>query len=553
MNEGYWERTVDSLAAFLPNLIGALAVLIIGTIIAWIIAALVRWAFSKTRLDDKLSNWLRGERGGPAPNSEKWVGRVVFWVLMLFVLIGVFQALDAPAISDPLNRLLTIVVEFIPKLIGAALLLGLAWLIATAVRTLVVRGLRAANIDERLNRHLPERETPPATETTPVTAAPRRVDLAKSLGDAAYWLVFLLFLPMILGVLDLEGLLEPVTDMVEKVLAFLPNLLMAAIILVVGWFIARVVRNVVAGLLAAAGVDRFAQNAGLSPARMRYSVSEMLAWIVYILILVPVIVMALEALRVETITRPAVAMLNDVMVAIPRLFAAAVLLFIAWVVGKLVANLIGGLLGGFGFDRMLANLGLVQQAGAAASGAMPGEARTHLMRIRTSPSQVVGYVVLVAIMLFAIAEALRLLEFNGLANLVLGFLIFLGNVVVGLIIIAIGLAVAKIAAQAVRDSRVQEADLLARVARVAIIVFAVAMGLQQMGIASSIINLAFALILGSAAVAAAIAFGIGGRDVAKRQVEKWAQRVERPEIVGPGGGMAPPPPPPPSVPPTDSF
>jgi hypothetical protein len=525
----------------LGNILVAVVILVVGTLIAWAISALLRRAFAKTRLDDKVAGWMQGDTGRPAINSAKWVGRIVFWVLMLFVLIAFFNALDAPAISDPLDRLLTIVMEFIPKLIGAVLLLAVAWVVATVVRALVRRGLQAMNVDERVNRHMSEGGPEAAAGTT----GTRRVSLAKSLGDAAYWLVFLMFLPMILGVLQLEGLLQPIMDMVEKILAFIPNLLMAVLILVIGWFVARVVRNVVTGLLAAAGVDRFAGRAGLTPTRMRYSVSDLLGWVVYILILIPVIIMALEALRVDTITRPAIAMLNEVMVAIPRIFAAAILLLIAWTVGKIVANVVATLLEGVGFNRMLSNLGLVQKAKVQTANAAPPEVRSHLLNLQANPSDIAGFVVLVAIMLFATVEALRLIEFTGLADLVLMFLVLLGNVVLGLIIIAIGVALAQIAAQAVRASRIREAEWMAQIARAAIIVLAVAMGLQQMGVAPGIILLAFGLLMGSAAAAAAIAFGIGGRDAAKRQVERWADRVENAERSS-EGNMPPPPPPPPT-------
>ncbi|MDX9972768.1 MAG: mechanosensitive ion channel [FCB group bacterium] len=519
----------------LGNVLVALGILVIGTLIAWVISALLGRAFTKTRFDDRLAGWLKGDTGSPTVNSAKWISRIVFWILMLFVLIAVFQALDAPAVSEPLDRLLTVVMEFVPKLIGAALLLVVAWVVATLVRTLVKRGLHALNVDERINRHMSDPDS--------AAVSTRHVSLAQSLSDAAYWLVFLFFLPIILDVLELQGLLQPVMDMVQKILSFLPNLLMAALILLVGWFVARVVRNIVAGLLAATGINHFAGEAGLTPARMRYSISDLLAWVVYILILVPVVIMALEALQVDTITTPAIAMLNDVMVAIPRLFAAAILLLIAWTVGKLVANIIATLLDSLGFNKMLSNLGLVQTARAQAAQSASPEVRSHLVNLRHSPSDVAGFIVLVAVMLFATVEALNLLGFEGLATLVLGFLMLLGNVVLGLIIIALGAALAQIAVQAIRSSGMREADWVARIARAAILILAVAMGLQQMGIAPGIIMLAFGLFMGAIAIAAAIAFGIGGRDVAKKQVEKWADRMEEAQRSASTESNMPPPPP----------
>ena len=77
-----------------------------------------------------------------------------------------------------------------------------------------------------------------------------------------------------------------------------------------------------------------------------------------------------------------------------------------------------------------------------------------------------------------------------------------------------------------RASGSAQASLLASAARVAIIVLTSAMALRQMGLANEIINLAFGALLGAIAVAVALAFGFGARDVAGRAVERWAKTLE---------------------------
>ena len=93
--------------------------------------------------------------------------------------------------------------------------------------------------------------------------------------------------------------------------------------------------------------------------------------------------------------------------------------------------------------------------------------------------------------------------------------------IVGIIIIMIGLFFANLSAHAVESSKMKHSHLMAMVARVAILVITVTMGLTQMGVATDIINTAFTLVLGAIAVAGAIAFGWGGRDVAARKLEQW--------------------------------
>ena len=77
----------------------------------------------------------------------------------------------------------------------------------------------------------------------------------------------------------------------------------------------------------------------------------------------------------------------------------------------------------------------------------------------------------------------------------------------------------------IRSSQAAQANLLATASRVSIVVLASAMALRQMGLANEIINLAFGILLGSVAVAIAIAFGLGGRDAAARFLDDWAKSV----------------------------
>jgi hypothetical protein len=328
-----------------------------------------------------------------------------------------------------------------------------------------------------------------------------------------YWLVFLLFLPAVLGALELEGLLEPVQGMVDEILAFLPNLLAAGLILLVGWFVARIVQRIVTNLLAAVGVDRLSEQVGVAKALGKQKLSGVIGLLLYILILIPVLIAALDALELEAITQPASDMLNTIFGALPALFGAFLVLAIAYIVARVVAGLITSLLAGLGFDTILARLGLGEE---------PEEGRW-------TPSEIVGYLVLVAVMFFATIEALRLLNFDLLAEGLAQFTAFAGQIILGVVIFAIGLYLANLAAKTIQASGAAQAGMLALAARIAILVLSGAMALRQMGLANEIVNLAFGLLLGAIAVAVALAFGLGGRDIAARELEGWLESVKSEE------------------------
>ena len=94
----------------------------------------------------------------------------------------------------------------------------------------------------------------------------------------------------------------------------------------------------------------------------------------------------------------------------------------------------------------------------------------------------------------------------------------------GIVIFGLGVYLANLAARAIQSSG--QSTLLATSARVAILVLAGAMALRQMNVAEDIINMAFGLMLGAAAVAAAIAFGMGGRDLARQELERWSDDLK---------------------------
>jgi hypothetical protein len=303
--------------------------------------------------------------------------------------------------------------------------------------------------------------------------------------------------------------------MVDKILGFLPNILIAGLIVVIGWFVAQIVRQLVTSLLATVGVDNLSERVGLSRVLGEPGLSGVVGMIVYILILIPVLLAALNALALQAITEPTSDMLNIILEAIPSIFAAGLVIVIAYVVGRIVSGLITNLLTGLGFDGLIARLGLWKEPaeGESAEG-------------RRTPSAIVGYLVIAGIILFAAIEASGLLGFTILVDLVAKFMVFAGRIIVGLIIFGVGLYLANLAARAIQAGETPQAGLLAMVARVAILALTGAMALRHMGLANEIIYTAFALLLGAAAVAAAIAFGIGGREIAARQLEEWKKSIQ---------------------------
>lgn len=320
--------------------------------------------------------------------------------------------------------------------------------------------------------------------------------MSKSVGNVLFWLVLLLFLPAILGVFELGGLLDPVKAMVAKALDMIPSIFAAFLIAFVGWLIGKVLAGLVTNLLVAAGADKAGPEAGLGKS---IRISKVVGTIVMLFVFVPALIAALDALRIEAISRPATDMLGKLLAAVPNIVAAALTLTITFYVTRFAAQLLGRLINGLGLDAMPEKLGL----GAVFTGA-------------AQPSRLAATLLLFFAMLFATVEAANRLEFNQVRDVVTLFIRFGADVLLGGLILVVGLWLANLASMAISRASDGRASVFASLARVAILGLVIAMGLRAMGIADDIVNLAFGLTLGAIAVAVALSFGLGGREAAGR-------------------------------------
>lgn len=493
---GLFDQIFQAFGPFGANLIGAFAVLIVGWLFALIISSLIGKALKKIGIDEKLARTGVVDQKTPAMEPHRWISKLVYYLLLLFVFVAFFQVLGLTLVTQPLNQLLGIVFTYIPKLLAALVLAIVAWFIATILKKVILQVLQKTKVDESLG--------------SKAGFDKAKMPLSQTIADIVYFLVLLLFLPMILNALALGGLLEPLQQMITKVLEFLPNLIAAAIILIIGWFIARILQKIVTNLLIAIGTENLSERVGLSKVLGKQGLSGLIGLVVYILILIPVLIAALQALAMDAVTLPISNMLNQMLGILPALFGAALVVAIAYVLGKVIAEIIVNLLAGIGFDKLPELLGIAKS---------PPEGEKTL-------SQMMGYFVLAAIMLFAFIEAANILKFTLLADIIYEFIIFAGHILMGLIILAIGIYLANLAYKAVNSSGMGSASLLAYAAKISILVFAGAMALRQMGLANDIINLAFGLLLGAIAVAIALAFGLGGKEIAAQEIKKWLESMK---------------------------
>ncbi|MEG4285550.1 mechanosensitive ion channel [Microcoleus sp. A006_D1] len=497
----------------IENLIWAIGILLIGLIVSALVSSIVGGLLKKTTIDNRLAAWITGRpEGAGAPQVEKWISGAVFWIIFIFFLVAFFNRLNLTAVSQPLNTFLNQIAGALPKLAKALIFLGIAWVLATVAKLALSRAMRSFGVDERLNQQVGT-----APSENPLL-------LSDTLANALYWFIFLLFLPLVLESLDLQQALLPVNNLLNQILAAIPKILEALLIGFVGWLLAQVVQRIVTNLLAAAGADSLGARFGISRSSGGQSLSWIIGTIVYVLILIPTAIAALNALDIQAISLPAISMLNTILGALPNIFTAAIILAVAYILGRWISDLVTNILTGIGFNNVFSWLGMQPKQPLRLPPSSIDPEATILQEPELparTPSQFVGIVVQVGILLFAVVAATDVLRIPALTAIVSGIVLVAGRVLSGLVVFAIGLYLANLAFSLIASSGTRQARLLGQTARIAIIAFVGALALQQMGIGSDIVNLAFGLLLGAIAVGIALAFGLGGREIAADELRGW--------------------------------
>ncbi|MBU8772794.1 mechanosensitive ion channel [Cytobacillus oceanisediminis] len=498
-NNRYWGG-FDYLLAKLPDLLLALLVLLIGWIIAKAIEKALLKGLRKTSLDDRVFP----DKANRKYSSEKIISKIIYYLLLVFVFILFFNILDLDIIAAPLVGMFSSIMAAVPSILKAALILLFAWLIATGLSLLIRKSGRTLKVHEKLSKwNLTDNKEQPG-------------NVIDNVAKIVFYLTLLVFLPAVLGALNLNGIAGPFTGMLESILAFLPKLLAAALILFVGWFVAKIVRDIVTNFLQAIGSEKLTARLGLNRLFEGTSLASVIGTVVFVLILIPTVIAALERLDIEGISGPAIAMLNDVLTMLPNIAVAIFFVLIGVWLGKWVRKFVSGLLERIGLNSYFTGMGLNKSA-ATGNG--------------LSFSQVIGYIAEVIIVLLFVVQALNILGLDFLVTLATGVIAYLPHVIAALVILGVGLwlgsLVKKLLSTILQGPHYK---FLANVAQAAIIAISIFMALDQLGLAASIVNAAFILTLGALALAFGLSFGLGGKDFAAKYLQKLDRKIEETTI-----------------------
>jgi len=326
------------------------------------------------------------------------------------------------------------------------------------------------------------------------------VDLASPIASLIKAVLTIFVLMAVLQHFGLTDVLEPLKDMVSKFTEAVPNIIGAGVIAYAGWVIAKIVSQL-AGVGLARADEQLAERTGNKDLR----ISGFGTALIFGTILLPITVSALGVLNVPAISDPASSMIQKLMAAVPNIVGAGIILLVVYFVAKFVVYMLNGLLEGANVNALPQKMGIQ---------AMFNESFT--------PTRLIGGAIMFFSMVAAATAAVNILGIDVISDVFASVLEFGGGLLVGGAILIVGNFLGTIA---YNKLSAHGNSGLANIARIAILGLVLAMGLKAMGLADNIVTMAFGFTLGSVAVAAALAFGLGGRDAAKAVADSWAQKI----------------------------
>jgi len=352
-------------------------------------------------------------------------------------------------LQNVFDNLSTSVGDFLPNTIAAILILIIGWFVAGFIKRLSTKLIKKTGVDNKLGS--------------------QKVQLSKLVGKLIYFFIMIFVFLLALEKLGMTGVLDPVKNLLNGFTNYIPNIVGAGLVGYIGYMLATIVSELVG--LSGDTIQSLVPKLKLPE---NIDLVNILKKLVFIFIFIPLLITALNILKMEAISEPATQMLQQFFNAIPKILVA-VIIMIFFVVSS-----------------------------------------------KTDIPKVIGNIAFFFIVLFGLMTAIEKLEFARLTEVLNSIIGISGNILFGLVILMIGNWIATVAHNNMAKNK--NNTFIASIVRICIIAIFLAMGLKMMGIGDDIINLAFGITLGTVAVTIALSFGLGGREAAGKQMHRILEK-----------------------------
>lgn len=325
----------------------------------------------------------------------------------------------------------------------------------------------------------------------------------KFVGKLVYLIVFLLFLPNALEALGITSVSSPINGFVSSFIGYLPNVIAAIILVYVGVLVAQILGQIVSVLLKKTKIDTLIKRVDSEDKKV-VLLSDVLVKILMGVIILVTIVSALGVLDIEAISAPAIGIVNSIFGAIPNIILAVVVVAVGIFVASLACGLLYNILIATNFDNVV---------------------KSVLPQLKVSATKIVVNLVRTVIIIFVAAQGVDALNLSILTMIVTAIVSYLPLVIKAAVILLVAFIGANMLEAVIVKANPKAANL-AKIVKVGIFTLAGFMILSQLQIASTIVNTAFIVTISAIAISFALAFGLGGKDFAKKTLDRVDDKIE---------------------------
>ncbi len=527
----------------LPTVGVALLILIGGWLAALIVRGLVFAGLKRTSIDDKIAAAMGIDTGDEGDYKvERALSKAVYYIALAFVLVAFLERLDIKAVTAPIVTVLDGLGSAVPGLLKAALIGFVGFAAAMIVKKLLLKVFDKSKVIGRLGK-MAGHDDDEQNEAT-----------GKLVATMAFWFIIVMAAIPTLEALQIGALAEPLKAALAVVSTYLPKVLGAALLLLAGYVLGRLCRAVVTKVIDKSGIDRGLKRIGFEKLLGSTSAGSILGTLAMAFVMLHFAISAVGRLDIREISEPLGLILQQLYGYLPKLVVGGLLLAVGVLVARLVARASRAILAGIGFNALLVHIGVATEMSAASKQQQTDGEKTLDAGVKRAqgddkaagpdveavlaggsglrtPSDIAGSLIGALVVIVFLRQVLSTLGLEGLAQMVDTLLGYLPDVLVAAVVVAAGMWAGRWARARIDELTKASKDQLMRslgaVVHIAVVTVAAMVALQQLGVGSQLIGIAFGLVLGAICLALALAFGLGGRDVAGQILKKQYGKSQR--------------------------
>jgi hypothetical protein len=318
----------SGLAGAILGILKAALILFIAWILALVVKKFILMAGNRLSLN---KYFVKAGVSAEEANKSKWVesaANIAFYLILLLFMPAVLHALGLSGVSGPFEGLLQGFLNFIPKLVGAALIFAVGFIIAKIIRVILTKFLESIGTDRFANK-------------IKVSSFIKGTSLSKLVGTVAFILIMIPVTISSLEALDLRGISEPAIAMLHDIVGMIPKIVIAVVLVLVGLLLAKWIRGVVVSLLENLGVNSLFGKMGVRSVKPSMpSLAEIIGAIVQVVVVLLFVVEALQVVNLHFM----VTLATGIFAYLPMVLAAVVILAVGFGLANLAERFVGSVM-----------------------------------------------------------------------------------------------------------------------------------------------------------------------------------------------------------------